>query len=401
MNVEFDFEPGTDANYAFTASVSTSDWQTPGTSGDDSMGASYDVETPVAIWAVAVEPYDFEFAASTPVNLRTRLYDANDSGNTFLLEIYDELEQRYLVQDANAGPVSSSLTWLQHSWTPQRAGYHDLSVRVNGDEVFRHRVDVSPTIDFTGGGATIIASEEEFSASGSNPMRIFTRADSVIAGGDGSGYTAARVISFDVDDGTGDENWYPVTFTMDVDYAGVAQTASYVYAETLYRGGVGVGIKKPGICWTHPSCEPDFVIHRDLWHVDTGGIPGEAMVEALGAEIRDLALEALVDTLFGPRGVKALGVIGVVIDTAFTITDVATCDDGVRGNGLIDVTGLLKNGESYVLYLIYESRVATAAAGGDAYAYMDFYDYFGTDCGGTRTGLEMDHVSHRLFYFPR
>ena len=47
-----------------------------------------------------------------------------------------------------------------------------------------------------------------------------------------------------------------------------------------------------------------------------------------------------------------------------------------------------------------ESRVAAAALGGDAWAYVDFYDYPVVHCGGDREGLLIDFDSLALYTLP-
>ena len=192
-----------------------------------------------------------------------------------------------------------------------------------------------------------------------------------------------------------------MTIRFDVDYTGVVQTAEVAIADTLYRAGIAIGVKQPGVCWDRSVCGNDFMIQRALWYRDSGGFPLAEMIQAAGEEVVNAAIEVAVDLRWGARGAAALGPIGAVIDAAFAVVDIATCETGTDSGGLVDVTISVQNGQNYDAYLLFESRAAAVAAGGDAWSYVDFYDYVSPNCGGTREGIQIDYDSHGLYLFPR
>ncbi len=415
---KFAWSPSSAVAHTIQGVVSTTSNLTPGTGNDDQLQRTFTVSPDPKIYVVAAEPYAGQYDNSVspdPIDLRLRLYDKlntnpdtqDEPEHEFLLEVYDELQEEIIISDTTTAP--SSLVWREYTWTPDRAGYHDLSVRINGVEQFRHRYDIAPVLESDETDTSLIAWDDKYHRAGGyeSPYRLFTLADSVIAGGDHSGISGAKFEKLTVIDGTQDEtNAYLVRIKVNLDFAGVVQSAKYMYADSYYRAGVGMGVKTPESCWDREICGNGFLVHKTLWYKDTGGCGVGALIQAANETLISESIGALVDLRWGAKGSTVLAAVGVVLELGIFAYDAGNCDDGVNvegdENGNAYITVPVINTRAYHLYIMLESRAATAAIVGDAWAYVDFYDYpFAMGCGGTRRGINIGYVSNELYPFPR
>jgi hypothetical protein len=434
LPVSFNWSPPELARYQLRGQVSTQANQTIGTTGDEVADRFVTANPPPRIYPLAVEPAILAYQPNGTVTLRIKAYDANRTGDTFSLYVYNELEERFIVEDEAAGPipvpsssVAAAVDWLEYAWTPQQAGYHVLSIRVGGsgeeNEEFRHRVDLVPRITQCGSVSRTIddLSQEEYwgKTTLDGSALAWTKADAIIGGFDDAGIARARTACFYLDDGTTDPNDYLVTLRYDVDFSGIIYSADIElgYADAGYWTAVGFGVKESGSCWDHPDC---FSWQKTLWQVDSDdglggallGVEKDEVVKKLAEKAaeqvakrvyRKIAKEATEEAV--ERVGKTVGKFAAAfVELGTFVFESVSCDHEVDYDKTVEVTVALTNLEQYDAFVLLESEEEANAVGGDAWAWVDFYDWFDPrldPCAGGRGGVNLEFDSHTLAFIPR
>ncbi len=377
------------------------------------------LEAPVVI-PLAMEPENLDFNPGQSYNVRARLWVDNlpaGQSETFELVIYDDLDGRTLVQQTETISSTANPAWFEYSaaFTPLRAGYHHLSVRVNSVERWRHTVNVSPilTVHDSSVHTVLLKRNSELLAFLTDPLesmvsgmsRTYLRKDS------GNVPKSSRIVVanseiFSIDDGTADpDNVHLMTIKANVDFAGVAQTVTFIAGFPRYAASVSVGIKEVSSCWetsdesacSQSDIQSVYLVRKPLWTAGSEGFLENLYYSALQTLFQE-ALEQLVTGLFGAA---AGNVLGVVLEVGVTVHDALNCDDNGALQGPVRFTVPLRNGASnqYQIYVAVDTSVATSISPDVAspfhYSYIDFLD-ISPNCGGARRGVGVDIVDSSL-----